>query len=86
MYRREVENYGEFGSTLKTIFLSSLGEFDFENHSTFPTLLLIAFILLANIVLLNLLIAILSNTYESVDKISNMEYSMHVYEQYKDRK
>jgi hypothetical protein len=67
LYRKDVENYETLGNTLKTIFLASLGDFSFDDHKSFSTILLIVYILLGNIILLNLLIAILSNTYTQID-------------------
>jgi hypothetical protein len=67
---------------LQTIFLAALGDFSFDGHKSFSTILLIIYILLGNIILLNLLIAILSNTYTEIDSVSNLEYSLEVYKEY----
>lgn len=65
---------------------ASLGAFTFENYDIISTIFLVAFLFIGNIILLNLLIAILSNTYANMAERSDMIYGLTVFKDYIEKK
>jgi hypothetical protein len=69
----DVDEYGDFYSAIKTLFLASLGSFDFDTlkdnskGSEVGDIYIIVFVVVNNVLLLNLLIAILSSTYAMLE-------------------
>lgn len=61
--------YQDFSTSLRTLYASALGEFHFEtiqDHLVLGAFLLAIYLLLSNVLLLNLLIALLSSIYSEV--------------------
>ena len=69
-----IDSYTDLFTTNKTLFSSWLGGFSFESLDSGSSIILAIYLLISNVILLNLLIAILSNTYNQILERSNMEY------------
>jgi len=70
-------NMAEFGLTFRTLFSSSLGGFNVENYDDRTDLghaLTAVYLIFSNVLLLNLLIAILTNVYEELIERVDSEY------------
>jgi len=69
-----------FGNRIERLFLVMLGNIDFEEFNSdlrakwFGSILLVLYIILVTILLLNLLIAMMANTYNQIDSRSNQEW------------
>jgi hypothetical protein len=87
LYKSSYAEFETFLLSIRQMFSSSLGTFVFFNEgSNFNkfslSLITVVYMLLTNIVLLNLLIAILSNTYSVIIARSNTEYALILHESY----
>jgi len=69
-----------FGNRIEKLFLVMLGNIDFEDFNAdlrakwFGSILLVIYVVLVTILLLNLLIAMMANTYNQVESRSNLEW------------
>lgn len=63
LYRSSLAPYSSYALTVRTLIGVTLGNISFDDHDAWASIFLIFFILLTNIILLNLLIAILTNAY-----------------------
>jgi len=63
-------------------FFVVFGAFDFTDQNWIQSLILIVFLFASNIVMMNLLIAILNSRYEKTMQQSEMEYALIVYNDY----
>mmetsp|Transcript_14655 Transcript_14655/g.19178 ORF Transcript_14655/g.19178 Transcript_14655/m.19178 type:complete len:318 (+) Transcript_14655:1-954(+) len=77
----ESEQFTSVGVTVLTLFASTLGGFDFgwfENHPAekLGQAMLVIFLILVNILLLNMLIAIISTTYEATEEQSQQKWAV----------
>ena len=73
---QNISDFTTFDNALMILLLQSFGEFNFDNilQARFPGLaifLFICFMLLAHILLLNMLIAMMTRTFERVEKLSS---------------
>lgn len=64
LYSAQIENFHTLGSSLKEIFSRLLGQFDLTNHDALALTLSVLYLLFGTVLLINLLIAIMSNTYD----------------------
>jgi hypothetical protein len=78
---RELEMFKTFGHSCGTLFISMLGILDEskveemrEKYTWMGPLTIISYLLITSVILLNLLIAILSNIYKKIDDKSNEEW------------
>ena len=77
-------SYNTFWQSLGTLFSSALGNFDFtylsdnDKSAILGTVYLVLFIILNNILLINLLIAILSNTYSQLEDSKLVLYILEI--------
>ncbi|GMI09868.1 hypothetical protein TrLO_g15274 [Triparma laevis f. longispina] len=77
---RNTSAFGTIPNAIVSLFAYALGEFSFtemqEESKVFGQIVLVIFLFIGTIMLLNLLIAILSHTYEKVQERSKEEYRM----------
>ena len=79
-FARTVPAFSTFGNSMLSMFLMLYGDFDAEAIAeadrTWGLLLFALYLVLATVLLLNLLIAILSNTYAIIQDAADQEYAM----------
>lgn len=65
LFKNQIDAYNEgYFITIRKLFEGSIGNFDYDGHNLFPTIFLTIFLFLTLIILFNVLIAILTSTYE----------------------
>ena len=81
----ELDEYKDIVESLKTLFSSCLGEFEYETYDELKSVnphvgyvFITVFLIIISIMLLNFLIAILSNTYELLNDVKNGLYLKNV--------
>jgi hypothetical protein len=81
----ELDGYSDMIEGMKTLFASSMGEFDYGTYDDLKAMdpyvgyvFVTVFIILVTIMLMNFLIAILSNTYELLNEVKNGLYLKNV--------
>ena len=81
----ELDAYKDMGEAMKTLFASSIGEFDYSTYDELKDvnpyvgyIFITVFLIMISIMLLNFLIAILSNTYELLNDVKNGLYLKNV--------
>lgn len=82
---QELSAYTDMEESLKTLFASSIGEFDYATYDTltdvkprYGWIFITVFLLLIAIMLLNFLIAILSSTYSNLEEVKTGLYLRNV--------
>ena len=88
LYRNDSQQYSSLYFSFQTILSAALGAFTFDtsdnlSYSYGSTAILTVYLFLTNIILLNLLIAILTNSYEKTIERSTLEHSLVIYSEYK---
>ncbi|CAI2387514.1 unnamed protein product [Moneuplotes crassus] len=81
----ELDEFSDLENSMKTLFASAIGEFEFGTYDDLKDvdpkvgyIFVTAFIIIANIMLLNFLIAILSTTYSELNDVKNGLYMRKV--------
>ncbi|KAL4468506.1 hypothetical protein ABPG74_005009 [Tetrahymena malaccensis] len=82
LFQNSLEIYKSIDKAIFNLFAAAFGAFDFNNQTGIQSAILIVFLVLVNVILLNLLIAILNTRYEKTMQQSEMEFSLVVYNDY----
>ena len=82
LYRSQQEEFHTILISVRYLIASSMGNFTFDSSNFVSSVILIGFLFLTNIVLLNLLVALLTNTYTEILQRGNMEYSLIIFYDY----
>ncbi|EAR90628.2 polycystin cation channel protein (macronuclear) [Tetrahymena thermophila SB210] len=82
LFQNSLELYKSIDKSIFNLFAAAFGAFDFNNQTGIQSAILIVFLVVVNVILLNLLIAILNTRYEKTMQQSEMEYSLVVYNDY----
>jgi hypothetical protein len=82
LYSSKLYQFSTLGNSFIENFSRILGSFDFTDHNAIALALSIFYLFLSAVIILNLLVAIMSNTYSSIYENSNMEYAIIVYDDF----
>lgn len=81
----ELPNYSDIGEATKVLFSSAIGQFDYSTYDGLTSvnvwvgyIYITVFVVIFNIMLLNFLIAVLSNTYEQLNTVKDGLYLKNV--------
>jgi len=78
--------YSTFLGSLRSLIATSLGTFDFKDMNDAESIIQVVFLYSSNVIMINLLIAILTKTYSDITKRSSVEYALIMYENYRVKK
>ncbi|KAL4496113.1 hypothetical protein ABPG72_015535 [Tetrahymena utriculariae] len=82
LFQNSLDLYKSIDKAIFNLFAAAFGAFDFNHQTGIQSAILIFFLVVVNVILLNLLIAILNTRYEKTMQQSEMEYSLVVYNDY----
>ncbi|KAL4472309.1 hypothetical protein ABPG72_011670 [Tetrahymena utriculariae] len=79
-YRLDI--YDSFPNSIRTLIAATLGTFDYNNMNLAESLIQTIFLFTSNVIMINLLIAILTTTYSQITQRSSVEYALILFEEY----
>ncbi|KAL4429104.1 hypothetical protein ABPG74_015132 [Tetrahymena malaccensis] len=74
--------YDSFPNSIRTLIATTLGTFDYNNMSLSESIIQTVFLFTSNVIMINLLIAILTTTYSQITQMSSVEYALILFEEY----
>ncbi|EWS72874.1 transmembrane protein, putative (macronuclear) [Tetrahymena thermophila SB210] len=79
-YRLDI--YDSFANSIRTLIATTLGTFDYNNMDLAESIIQTVFLFTSNVIMINLLIAILTTTYSQITQRSSVEYALILFEEY----
>lgn len=77
-----LSEYNSLPNSIRTLIGTSLGTFDYNEMNLGESIIQTVFLYTSNVIMINLLIAILTKTYSQITERSNVEYALILFDEY----